>query len=175
RFQYFQVLRDRLPRECKMMFHRQTTAQLEESLAISLDQFVKNRAARGSSDCLEDIAHRRDNRQVMTCLSRSKNSNWRSDDWISVSEIVRISSAAGADPSHHINRKSGAHCHPRLRNSGAIREPWCWGPRSRVLFVSWKNAHSRRITRDDSPGKLLSRILERSSRNVDAAQKSGSR
>src|SRR5262249_37287745 len=72
RLQYFQVLRDRLPRESKLMFHRQTTAQLKESLAISLDQFVKNRAARWSRACLENIAHRGDNRQVMTCLSRAR-------------------------------------------------------------------------------------------------------
>src|SRR5262245_34294481 len=36
---------------------------------------------------------------------------------------------SGADTSHPSNRKIGAHCHPRLRKSGAIREPWCWGPR----------------------------------------------
>src|SRR5262249_33847678 len=39
------------------MLHGQTIAQLEEGLAIPLDQFVKNCTTRRSSDCLEDIAH----------------------------------------------------------------------------------------------------------------------
>src|SRR5215469_16688784 len=39
------------------MLHGQTIAQFEESLAIPLNQFVKNCTTRRSSDCLEDIAH----------------------------------------------------------------------------------------------------------------------
>src|SRR5215813_980070 len=39
------------------MLHGQTIAQLEEGLAIPLNQFVKNCTTRRSSDCLEDIAH----------------------------------------------------------------------------------------------------------------------
>src|SRR5262249_22629146 len=37
---------------------------------IPLNQFVKNCTTRRSSDCLEDIAHRWNHRQVFTCLSR---------------------------------------------------------------------------------------------------------
>jgi hypothetical protein len=58
RFQYFQVLRDRLSRQAEWMLHGQAIAQLEERLAISLNQFVEDRAARRSIDCLKDIAHR---------------------------------------------------------------------------------------------------------------------
>jgi len=59
RFQYFQVLRDCLSRQAKLMLHSQATAQLEKGLAIPINEFVKNRTARRSSDCLEDIAHNR--------------------------------------------------------------------------------------------------------------------
>ena len=57
RFQYFQVLRDCLSRQPELMLHGQTIAQLEEGLAIPLNQFVKNCTTRRSNDCLEDIAH----------------------------------------------------------------------------------------------------------------------
>jgi hypothetical protein len=64
RFQYFKVLRDCLSRQPKLMLHSQTTAQFEKGLAIPLNQFVKNRSTRWSSDCLEHITHTCDDRQV---------------------------------------------------------------------------------------------------------------
>ena len=51
------------------MLHGQAITQLEESLAISLNELVKNRAARRSSDCLKDIAHGTLYTQAVTCLS----------------------------------------------------------------------------------------------------------
>jgi hypothetical protein len=63
------VLRDCLSRQPKLMLHSQTTAQFEKGLAIPLNQFVKNRSTRRSSDCLEHITHTCDDRQVVTCLS----------------------------------------------------------------------------------------------------------
>ena len=71
RFQYFQMLRNRLPRQTELMLHGQAIAQLEESLAISIHELVKNRAARRSSDCLKDIAHGTLYTQAVTCLSRT--------------------------------------------------------------------------------------------------------
>ncbi len=57
RFQYFQVLRDCLSRESELMLHGQSCAQLEQRLAVALNQFVENGAACGCRDGLEDIAH----------------------------------------------------------------------------------------------------------------------
>jgi len=31
------------------------------------------------------------------------------------------------------NRNTGDCYHPRLRKGGAIREPWCWGPRLKIV------------------------------------------
>jgi hypothetical protein len=39
------------------MFHRQPATQLEQGLAVSINQFVQNRAPRGCCDRLKDIAH----------------------------------------------------------------------------------------------------------------------
>ncbi len=57
RFQYFQVLRDRLSRESEPMLHGQTRAQLEQSLTVAFHQFVENGPARWSRDPFENIAH----------------------------------------------------------------------------------------------------------------------
>jgi len=65
------MLRNRLPRQTELMLHGQAIAQLEESLAISIHELVKNRAARRSSDCLKDIAHGTLYTQAVTCLSRT--------------------------------------------------------------------------------------------------------
>jgi hypothetical protein len=59
RFQNLQVLWDRLSAEHQLMFHCQTTAQFEQSLAVALDQFVKNGPSRWSRKCLEEITHGR--------------------------------------------------------------------------------------------------------------------
>lgn len=58
RRQYIEMLRDCLSCQPHLVLHSQTCAQLEQRLAVSVDQFVKNRAADWSSDRLEDIAHR---------------------------------------------------------------------------------------------------------------------
>jgi hypothetical protein len=51
-----------------------------------------------------------------------------------VSRVCGGTQCSRADPplAHPSNRNTGACCHPKLRKSGAIREPWCWGPRPRV-------------------------------------------
>ena len=56
------VIFDFLSRQPKLMLHSQTTAQFEKGLAIPLNQFVKNRSTRRSSDCLEHITHACDDR-----------------------------------------------------------------------------------------------------------------
>jgi len=45
---------------------------------------------------------------------------------------VAVLASPWASLIHPSNRNIGAHCHPRLRKSSAIREPWCWGPRYAV-------------------------------------------
>ena len=70
RLEHVEVLRDGLPRQAQAVLHRQSGAELKQRLAIPLVQFVENRSPRRSDQCLEDIGHCSDNRQVTTCLSR---------------------------------------------------------------------------------------------------------
>src|SRR5262245_26266070 len=69
RFEDIEMLRDRLPRQPEPVLHRQPTAQLEQSLAVLLLQFVQDRPARRRGEGLEHVAHGPQNRQVVTCLS----------------------------------------------------------------------------------------------------------
>ena len=48
----------------------QADAQLKERLSIPIAQLVENGASRRCCQCIEDIGHAVDNRQVRTCLSR---------------------------------------------------------------------------------------------------------
>ena|SRR5215813_6393511 len=66
------MLRYGLSSQPDLMLHSQPGTQLEQGLAVSLNQFVKNSAASRSRDGLEDIAHEQNNRQVAACLSRRK-------------------------------------------------------------------------------------------------------
>ena len=57
--QHFNVLTYGLSSQSELMFHRQPATQLEQGLAVSINQFVQNRAARRCCDRLKDIAHAR--------------------------------------------------------------------------------------------------------------------
>ena len=57
RLEDLKMLRDRLPGQRDLMLHGQSRTQLEQGLAVSLNQFVQDRAACRSCDRLKDIAH----------------------------------------------------------------------------------------------------------------------
>ena len=58
------MLCDRLSAQTEVTFHGQTIPQFEQCLAVTLDQFIENGALRWSSQCLDDINPKRNDRQV---------------------------------------------------------------------------------------------------------------
>ena len=71
--QHLQMLGDGLSRQRDLVLHCEARAELEEGLAIPLDELVENRPPRWSRDRVEDIAQLSQYRQVLTCLSRHLN------------------------------------------------------------------------------------------------------
>jgi hypothetical protein len=70
-FQHVKVLRDRLPRRPQPVFHRQSRANLEQSLTVPLGQLVQNCPSRGVGQSFEHVTQSKDNRQATACLSRA--------------------------------------------------------------------------------------------------------
>jgi hypothetical protein len=48
------------------VLHRQPGAELEQRLAVALDELVEDRPPRRVGECLEHVTHRRHDRQVPT-------------------------------------------------------------------------------------------------------------
>jgi uncharacterized protein YdhG (YjbR/CyaY superfamily) len=64
-----EVLRDRLARRSKSVFHGQARTDLEECLTVAFDQLIQDRPPCGIGQGFEDIAHPGDHMQVATCMS----------------------------------------------------------------------------------------------------------
>jgi hypothetical protein len=63
------VLRDRLSGGTHAVLCGQARAEFEQCLSVSVRELVEDRAACGIGECLENVSHDSDVRQVMTCLS----------------------------------------------------------------------------------------------------------
>src|SRR5262249_16288209 len=57
RFEDVEVLGDRLPRQPEPVLRRQSTAQLEQRLAVPLLQFVEDRPPGRCGQCFKNVAH----------------------------------------------------------------------------------------------------------------------
>jgi hypothetical protein len=57
RLQHVEMVRDRLPCQAQAVFHRQPRTQLEQSLSVSLVEFVQNRPSCRRGEALENFSH----------------------------------------------------------------------------------------------------------------------
>ena len=65
------VLGDRLSGRTHPVLRREPGAELEQRLSVALHELIEDRSACGIGQCLEDVSHEPDNRQVQTYLSTS--------------------------------------------------------------------------------------------------------
>jgi hypothetical protein len=67
-FEHVEVLRDCLPGGTEPVFERETRADLEERLAVSLRQLVEDLSPGFVGERLEDVTAHALNRQVRACM-----------------------------------------------------------------------------------------------------------
>src|SRR5690606_34476612 len=67
--EHVEMLRDRLPARRDAVLHRQSAADLEQRLLVAIREFIEDRAAGAVAQCVEEVVHGSDDRQVMTCMS----------------------------------------------------------------------------------------------------------